>query len=614
MIAIIFLLGWLRHLQSFVKPLRLVIPLALCCLLFVMGVRRFTQPKIDTAGISQLVLVSSQELTTFNYALTDDPYGVVRFMYEALVKENGITAEVEPALAESWEISEDRRQVIFTLREGLKWSDGEPLTSEDVLFTFRDIYFNNKIPTVFRDFLRIGKTKTLPSVQQLDARRIAFTMPEPFAPFVRYTAKLAIMPAHALRKLVLSNDANGNPLFISSWGTNTPPQNLITNGAYRIVSYTPSERVVLQPNPYYWRIDTNGNRKPYIDRLIWQIIPFDDTQLMRFLSQELDTLQVKPEMFSLLKRQEKRGKYTIYNGGPSFSTPYVTFNLNKALTPKGKPVVDSLKSRWFNTLAFRQAVAYGIDRETLKTNIYRGLGELQHSPLGVQSPYYLSPEAGLKVYKYDPQKAKQLLLEAGFQYDKHNELLDGDGNRVRFTILVRAGDQSRIASAVQIQQDLHKIGMKADLQVLNSSIVLQKLFRRRDWECYVGAFGVPGADVEPHLFSAFWSSFGSFHQFNQGPQPGEPPLDGWEVSDWEREIDSLFAAGVKELDESKRKASYGKFQQVVAQQVPVFFLVNPLSLQAVRDRVQNLKFSAQEGAFWNIDELKIRSRNSSSSN
>lgn len=87
------------------------------------------------------------------------------------------------------------------------------------------------------------------------------------------------MPAHALRKLVMSNDANGNPLFVSSWGTNTPSQNMITNGAYRLVSYTPSERVVLEPNPYYWRWDANSDRKPYIDRLIWQIIPSEDTQI-----------------------------------------------------------------------------------------------------------------------------------------------------------------------------------------------------------------------------------------------------------------------------------------------------------------------------------------------
>ena len=254
-------------------------------------------------------------------------------------------------------------------------------------------------------------------------------------------------------------------------------------------------------------------------------------------------------------------------------------------------------------MAFRQAVAYAIDRERMKNNIYQGLGELQHSPIAVQSPYYLSPEEGLKVYSYDRLKAKQLLLDAGFQYKSKQELVDWDGHRVEFTVMVKSEDKSRLDAAVQIQQDLSKIGIKADLQVLNFNVVLKKLLSSRDWECYVGAFSA--GLVEPHLVFPFWYSGGSFHQFNQGTQPGESPLKGWEVSDWEREIDSLFAAGVKELDVSKRKAIYNRFQQIVAEELPVFFLVNSLSFQAMRDRVENSKFSALGGAFWNIDEFRI---------
>ena len=254
-------------------------------------------------------------------------------------------------------------------------------------------------------------------------------------------------------------------------------------------------------------------------------------------------------------------------------------------------------------MAFRQALAYAIDRERMKNNIYRGLGAVQHSPIAVQSPYYLSPEEGLKVYNYNPQKARQLLLDAGFKYSSSQQLLDWNDNQVQFTILVKSEEKARVDAAVQIQQDLSKIGIKADLQVLSFNLVLQKLLSRRDWECYVGAFNA--GVVEPNLVSLFWSSGGSFHQFNQGPQPGELPLKEWKVSDWEREIDSLFIAGVKELDESKRKVIYGQFQQIVAEELPVFFLVNPLSLQAVRERVGNIQFSALGGLFWNIDELRI---------
>jgi peptide/nickel transport system substrate-binding protein len=253
-------------------------------------------------------------------------------------------------------------------------------------------------------------------------------------------------------------------------------------------------------------------------------------------------------------------------------------------------------------LAFRQAVAYAIDRETMKNTTFRGLGELQHSPIAVQSPYYLSPEKGLKIYKYDQERAKKILVDAGFKYNDKGQLLDRDGHLVRFTLLVKAEEKVRVDAAVQIQQDLKKIGIQADLQVINFNVIVEKL-QSRNWEAYVGAFG--GGGVEPHNGFNIWYSQGSLHQFNQAIQPGEPPIKDWKASDWELEIDRLFEAGVKELDENKRKEIYGKFQQIVQEELPFIYLVNPLSLEAVRNRIKNIKFSALGGAFWNLYELKI---------
>ncbi|WP_293086248.1 ABC transporter substrate-binding protein [Moorena sp. SIO3H5] len=592
----------LLPLQQVLRPLGLTVALVLSCLLTLTGCHP-NQFKTQAAQVSQLVLATPSDPATFNTIVNTSPFGVFGYLYEGLLSENGMTGELEPGLAESWDISSDRQQITFTLRDGLKWSDGEPLTVDDVIFTYQQLYLNPKIPTVSRDFLQIGSTGKYPSVRKLDQRRVEFTLPEPFAPFVRSAGTLAILPAHALQESVEATDSNGNPQFLSTWGTDTNPQEIVGNGPYRLEKYTPAERVILQRNPYYWRVDAQGNPQPYIQRIVLQVIQSSDNQLIRFRSGELDSLRVNPEAFGLLKREEKRGKYTIYNGGPMPGIRFVGFNLNKARNAQGKPFVDPIKSRWFNTLAFRQAVAYAIDREKMKTNIYRGLGEVQHSPMAVQSPYYLSPEDGLKVYNYEPQKAKQLLLDAGFKYNSQNQLLDWDGNRVQFTMLVKSDDKSRVDAAVQIKQDLSQIGIEADLQVLSFNLVLRKLLSTRDWDCYVGAFGA--AVSEPHSIFFFWYSGGSFHQFNQGPQPGQPPLEGWEVSDWEQEIDRLFNAGIKELDQSKRKAIYDRFQEIVAEELPVFFLVNSLDFQAVRDRIENIKFSSLGGPLWNIDELRI---------
>ena len=595
------------HQFTISRAVGFLVRIILCCLLILTS---GCSPKLlnsQSNNNSRLVLVSPSPPSTFNYAMSRSPYEIFRFIYKGLISENGLTGELEPALAESWVLSENKKRIIFTLRSELKWSDGKPLTADDVIFTYQDIYLNQKIPTIYRDFLRIGSSGAFPSVKKIDRRRVEFILPEPFAPFLRYIEKLKILPAHALRDTILSTDGDGKPLFLSTWNTNTQPQKIISNGPFKLANYIPSQRIILEKNPFYWRNDSAGNSLPYIDKLIIQIIPSTDNQLIRFRSGELDSIGVDPEAFQLLKREEERGKYKIYNRG-ALGYRFVGFNLNQAKNSEGKPLLNPIKSRWFNNLAFRQAVAYAINRQQINNTIYRGLGEIKHSPLGVQSSYYLSPEAGLKVYKYNPEKSKKILLDSGFQYNDANELLDENGNRVEFTILVKSEEKLRIDTAVKIQGDLSHIGIKANLQILNFNSVLKKLLSSRDWECYVGAFGVPGADIEPNLLSLFWLSNGSFHQFNLGSKPGEPKIKNWQVSDWEKEIDRLFTAGYQTIDENKRREIYGEFQQIVAEQLPIFFLVNPLAIQAVRNHIDNFKSSAIGGAFWNIDELKIKDK------
>lgn len=559
--------------------------------------------KTEAAQVPQLIFATLGEPSTFNYPLNQSLYSVFGYLYEGLITENGLNGKLEPALAESWEISEDKQRIIFTLREGLKWSDGEPLSVDDVIFTYQDIYLNEKIPTDIRDILRIGTSRALPTVKKLDQRRVEFTVPEPFAPFLRYTGGLPILPAHALRESVESTGSDGNPKFLSTWGTGTDPKEIIGNGPYRMESYTPSQRVIFRRNPYYWRHDAQGNSLPYIDRIVLQIIESTDNQLVSFRSAGLDNLEVAPEAFQLLKREEKRGRFEIYNGGVDTGRTFVAFNLNKARNSNNQPLVNPIKSRWFNTKAFRQAIAYAIDRETMKINTFRGLGEPLNSPIYVKSPYYLSPENGLKVYNYDPEKAKQLLLKAGFKYNFQGQLVDSEGNRVRFTLLTNSERKTRVDMAAQIRRDLSKIGIQVDLQILSFNPYIEKVSSSRDWDCYLGGFG--GGGIEPHSGSNIWSSNGGLHTFNQGPQPGEPPLKGWEASDWEKEIDRLYIAAAQELDETKRKAIYARFQQIAQEQLPFINLVERLTLDAVRDRIQGIKYSALGGAFWNLYELKV---------
>ncbi len=557
----------------------------------------------DTAQVPQVVGITTIEPKTFNFVLSQQSPNVFGFLYEGLITEDAQGAIV-PAQAESWEVSDDNLRIRFRLREGLKWSDGEPLTADDVVFTYDQVYLNPDIPTDARDVLRIGVSGQLPSVRKISDREVEFTTPEPFAPFLRITG-FPILPQHSLEPLVTQKEPDGRPKFVTALGIDTPPQDIIVNGPYTIERYITNQRVVFRRNPHYWQRDDQGNPLPSIERFVWQIVESPETGLLQFRAGGLDLLNIGVASFALLKQEEKRSNFTIYNGGPDSGTTFISFNLNKG-SRNGKPLIDPIKSRWFNTVEFRQAVAYAIDREKMINNTLRGLGQPQDSPISVQSPYYLSREEGLKVYDHNPEKARQLLQSVGFRYDAANQLLDQDGNRVRFTLLAPTGGRLGDSIGSQIRQDLGKIGMQVDFQPIDFGTLVEKITNSLDWECHFLAFT---GGVEPNNGFNIWSPDGGLHSFNQKPLPGQPPVEGREVYDWEARIGELYIQGARELDEAKRKAIYAETQQLAQEYLPYIHLVNGYALAAVKNRLQNVEMSPLQSSvyqiLWNAPLLRL---------
>ncbi|WP_297040667.1 ABC transporter substrate-binding protein [Thermosynechococcus sp. OHK43] len=545
---------------------------------------------------NQLVTAVTSDPKTFNYALSQESPNVFGYLYTGLIQENGFTGELEPALAESWEIKPETLEIVFRLRPNLKWSDGVPLTSEDVVFTYNEIYFNPEIPTSSRDILRIGQKGLLPAVTAQGDRQVTFKLPEPFAPFLR-NAGLPILPAHLLREAVRQRDSQGRLKFLSMWGTDTDPRQIVGNGPFVMDRYVNGQRLIFRRNPFYWR-----SPLPHLERFIWQIVESTDTAMLQFRSGGLDLFAVTPEMFALLKREEKRGQFTIYNSGPSPNTLFLCFNLNRGRR-NGKPLVDPVKSEWFNDVRFRQAVAYALDRQRMINNIYQGLGAPQHSTIPVQSPFYFSPAQGLPTYSYDVAKAKALLQAAGFRYDDQGRLFDAKGNRVRFSLITNAGNKIREAIATQIQQDLGAIGMQVDLQFLAFGTLVDRLSNSLEWEAHI--LGFTGGGNEPNSGANIWRVDGLLHTFNQQPSPNQPPITGRVVADWERRISDLYVQGAQELNLERRKQIYAEAQRLAQEYLPFIYLVNPLSLTAFRNHVIGANPTALGGALWNLDELKV---------
>ncbi|MEO1670859.1 MAG: ABC transporter substrate-binding protein [Cyanobacteria bacterium J06631_2] len=245
-------------------------------------------------------------------------------LFEGLVTQNPITGELKPALAESWSISDDDLEIVYTLKPNLKWSDGKPLTVDDVVFTYNRLYLNPDIPTGMRDILRIGQSGALPEITKVNERQVKFTVPEPFAPFLAVTGA-SIFPAHILEDAIEQKDRDGKIRFLSTWTVDTPTEQIVSSGAYKLESYATSQRVIFTENPYYWKKATVDEDIPYIKRVVWEIIESTDTALTQFRSGSLDNINVSPEYFSLLKKEEEKGSFTIEEDGEVYSMTFIAF-------------------------------------------------------------------------------------------------------------------------------------------------------------------------------------------------------------------------------------------------------------------------------------------------
>ncbi len=566
---------------------------------------------------------------TFNPVLSQEGSSgeVISPIFEGLVSVSGITGDIEPKLAESWEYSKDGLIWTFHLRKDVKWSDGELFTADDVVFTFNDLYYNPNIPSSMRDILTIevdGEEKTF-KIEKVDDYTVKINTFIPYAPFL-YVIGSEILPEHILKKHVK------NGTFNQTWGINTPPEQIVGTGPYVIKQYIPSQRVEYIRNKNYWKKNSKGNSLPYIDKLIILIVPDQNTELLKFEAKEIDFLPVSRQWYPGLKKKEKDGNYTLYNVGPTFSTNFFVFNQNplnqkiylqkkmenlsktlKKIKEKNErdqieaeikkikesyekastePFVKPYKLKWFTNKVFRQAIAHLIDKETIINNVENGLAYPQHAALSNAINFFCNPN--VKKYDYSPQKALKALESIGFK-KKGDTLYDSEGNKVEITLMVFSGNKSIEQEAGIFRDDLKKVGIKVTLSFMEFNTFVTKLNTTFDWEATIIILG--GGSMDPHLGKNVWVSNGHLHVWY--------PLQDKPATSWEKEIDELFSQGVRELDPEKRRKIYWKWQEIVAEELPVIYTVNPASIYAFMNKFGNLKPTSL-GATHNLEEIYFK--------
>ncbi len=537
----------------------------------------------------RLVVSLRGEPKTLNPLIAADARSreVIGVMQADLIHINRATQLTEPALAKAWRISPDGLVYTLVLRQGLKFSDGQPVDADDVLFTFR-VILDESVHAPQRDLLIVGGKPI--TVHKVDAHTVVFQLARTYGVGERLFDGMAILPRHLLEKPYQEGKLG------QTGSLATAADQWAGLGPFRLKEYVAGQRLVLQRNPYYWKSDAKGNRLPCVDELVFLFVPNADAQVLKFQSGETDMIsQLGAENFSVLSRQQ-RG-YTMTDGGPGLEYNFLFFNLND-LGEKTSPEMQQ-KQKWFRQVKFRQAVSAAVDREAIVRLVYQGRGVPLWGLVAPGNRRWGNEKLPHPARSLD--RARTLLKEAGFSWSNglngDSTLLDSDGKPVEFSILTSSTNADRAKMAALIQDDLKQLGMRVQVVPLEPRSLLDRLMQSRDYDGCI--MGIASYDADPNSDISVWLSSGGLHLWN--PSQAQP------ATPWEAEIDRLIEEQMSARTFEQRKKLYDRAQEILAEEQPIILLASPHILVGARNVVGNFRPAVLEPyVLWNVEQLYIK--------
>lgn len=497
--------------------------------------------------------------TLFDYLLDYDPY----------------KREWKPNLAD-WEIvpdeENDKMDVIFTLRDDLYWTNpAEPdkkvkVTSDDVVFWYDEIEGDKELqqPGYAGQLMEMPDgTEQRITIEKLDDRRFVFHYPRIIAdPLLN--SNMDFGPSYVFEKVKKEQGIDGlHELYTIDTDVKTIP----SIGECYITEYSPGVRVVLEKNPHYWRKDDKGSRYPYVEKIIFKIVPDVNTEFLLFKEGQKDAYIARPEDLDELVNKENPD-YTVYNGGETLGSGFICFNQNPA-------AIDEKVYNWFIEKKFRQAMSCVLNRKRIARQVYRGLAVPALHFFARPNPFY-DEDIKLK-YTYNPNRAVRLLKEIGITKNDEGEMVDSSGNRIEFSINMGAEYNVGVDIANIFADECKQIGIDVKVRPIDFQKLVDMLINTYEWESVMVSLG---SNYWPAGGSNVWQSSGNFHLWH--------PLQESPVTEWEARVDELYNEGRFELDKGKRKKIYDEYQALILEQVPLLYIIHSMSFLAARDKWENI--------------------------
>ena len=529
---------------------------------------------------------STAEPLTFNPVSARDYVSkfILGYVFEGLTEISWLTAEAKPALAERWERSDDGLTWTFHLRQDVKWRDGQPFTAHDVKFTYDRVVENHDSASVSHYVYHLQvfdeETGTWQYAEEievtvLDDHTVRFQLPHPFAPF-ELAMSMPIFPKHILE----SHLEAGSGALDTLWPvTMADPSQVIGTGPCYIEGYTPGASLRMRRNPDYWLKDAAGNPLPYLDTFDVVFVPDHDADLAKFRAGETDVHYVhraKEDDIPALEPLQRAENFSLLNFGPGFGIEFLAFNMNSDRNPvTGEPYVAPEKLAWFTNQTFRQAMAHVVDKDRIIREAHHGRGHPQWSYISPSVAAFHNPN--VRRYEYDVARANAMLDGLGWMDTNGDGVReDRHGNELTFSLAVNQGNQVRERIVRIISEDMARVGIRAEVQVIPFPLMVYQLLRSYDWEAVLS--GASGG-IEPHFAISIWHSAGRLHFWH--PQERTP------ATAWEAEINDLYIKASRELDHGKRVALYHRIQEIAAENVPLIYTALPDTLIAFRNGFGN---------------------------
>jgi len=464
-------------------------------------------------------------------------HGISALIFNGLIKYDK-DVNVVGDLAESWEISKDGLVITFRLRRGVRWHDGHPFTAEDVLYTYR-VTVDPKTPTAYAgDFLKVKKAEVL------DSHTFRVTYDKPFAPALM-SWSVGILPRHLLE----GKDITTSPLGRRPVGT----------GPYRFKEWVTGQKIVLVSNPDYFE------GRPYIDGYILRIIPDTATMFLELRANGIDRMGLTPLQYTrqtennLFRNRYNKFRYL------SFAYTYLGYNLKNPL---------------FADKRVRQAIAYAVNREEIIGGVLLGLGKPATGPY---KPGTWTYNPNVRMYPYDPKKARALLAEAGWQDANGDGIIEKDGQPFAFEIITNQGNEIRAKCAEIIQQRLAEVGIRVKIRVVEWAAFVKDFINKRKFDATILGWTIP---MEPDLFDVWHSS-----------KTGQEELNF--ISYNNAEVDDLIVKARETFDRAVQKRCYDRIQEIFAEEQPYLFLYVPDALPIINARFRGVE-TAPLGIGWNF--------------